>query len=389
MNPSSQSQTQPFPLSSTFDDFNLKPELLRGIYSIGYEKPSLIQQHLLHIFPKNNDIITQYLPSTGKTSSYIIYSLQCIEYSKLQDVQCLVLTSTRDQALAVGNLYKELSRYTKARIHAFVGGTSHIDDIKKFSDGCHIVVGTPGRVIYMLNKKILSLSELKLFIIDKVDEVFERGFSESIKSITGMISDNCKKAIFCSRKDYTDISTIEQVLQMKNVINININTEQPENLLSNLRQYKIKCDDDDKKFETLLTLYQHMEISQVILFCNTKSKCESINEQLNKEGFISSYICDDKDEVIAAFKSGYIRVIITTGDTSSKEIDIYQTSIVINYEMPTSKDEYVKRIGRSESFGKRGIVINFITNKDISLLTEIEQVSPGKVINELPFELSL
>jgi translation initiation factor 4A len=289
----------------------------------------------------------------------------------------------------VGNLYKELSRYTKARIHAFVGGTSHIDDIKKFSDGCHIVVGTPGRVIYMLNKKILSLSELKLFIIDKVDEVFERGFSESIKSITGMISDNCKKAIFCSRKDYTDISTIEQVLQMKNVINININTEQPENLLSNLRQYKIKCDDDDKKFETLLTLYQHMEISQVILFCNTKSKCESINEQLNKEGFISSYICDDKDEVIAAFKSGYIRVIITTGDTSSKEIDIYQTSIVINYEMPTSKDEYIKRIGRSESFGKRGIVINFITNKDISLLTEIEQVSPGKVINELPFELSL
>jgi superfamily II DNA/RNA helicase len=176
---------------------------------------------------------------------------------------------------------------------------------------------------------------------------------------------------------------------MKNVINININTEQPENLLSNLRQYKIKCDDDDKKFETLLTLYQHMEISQVILFCNTKSKCESINEQLNKEGFISSYICDDKDEVIAAFKSGYIRVIITTGDTSSKEIDIYQTSIVINYEMPTSKDEYIKRIGRSESFGKRGIVINFITNKDISLLTEIEQVSPGKVINELPFELSL
>ena len=388
MNPPSSPQNQSLPQASTFDDFNLKPELLRGIYSIGYEKPSLIQQHLLHTFSKNNDIITQYLPSTGKTSSYIIYSLQCIEYSKLQDVQCLVLTSTRDQALAVGNLYKELSRYTKAKIHAFVGGTSHIDDIKKFSDGCHIVVGTPGRVIYMLNKKILSFSELKLFIIDKVDEVFERGFSESIKSITGMISDNCKKAIFCSRKDYADISTIEQVLQMKNVINININTEHPENLLSNIKQYKIQCE-DDKKFDTLLSLYQHMEISQVILFCNTKLKCESLNEQMNKEGFISSYICDDKDEVIAAFKSGYIRVLITTGDTSSKEIDIYQTSTVINYEMPSTKEEYTKRVGRAESFGKRGIVINFITNKDTLLLTEIEQLSPGKVINELPFDLSL
>lgn len=130
-----------------------------------------------------------------------------------------------------------------------------------------------------------------------------------------------------------------------------------------------------------------MEISQAIIYCNDKKKCESLNEEMVKQGFISSYINEDKEKVISNFKSGLIRVLLTTGELPSKEIDIYQSALIINYDMPSSKEEYVSRVGRIESFDKRGIVINFVKEEDKDLLGDIEK-SSSEVIEELPLELS-
>ena len=131
-----------------------------------------------------------------------------------------------------------------------------------------------------------------------------------------------------------------------------------------------------------------MEISQSIIYCNNKKKCETLSEDMNKKGFISSYINDDKDKVISNFKSGLIRVMITTGEIPAKDIDIYQTSLIINYDIPKTKEEYIERVGRVESFDKRGMVINFVMESDKDLLAEIQKITPENEIDELPLELS-
>ena len=368
----------------SFDIYNLKQELLRGIYAYGFDKPSFIQHKVLTELLSNHDIITQCQSATGKTMSYIIYSLQKIDFSKHHDIQCLVLTSTRDLAQAIGNAYRSIGKYTKASSHSFIGGTSIKEDIKKLSEGCQIVVGTPGRVLDMINRKILPLTELKLFIIDEIDEAFERGFLDIIKTITSLLSETCQKAAYSSRLKISE--DIEKLLKMKNPVKISTVNDDPVLLLKNLRQYKISLK-EEWKFEILQNVYKLMEISQAIIYCNDKKKCESLNDEMIKQGFISSYINEDKEKVISNFKSGLIRVLLTTGELPSKEIDIYQSALIINYDMPSSKEEYVSRVGRIESFDKRGIVINFVTEEDKDLLGDIEK-SSSEVIEELPLELS-
>lgn len=368
----------------SFDIYNFKLELLRGIYAYGFEKPTFIQHKVLTELLSNHDIITQCQSATGKTLSYIIYSLHKIDVSKHQDIQCLVLTSTRDLAQAIGNAYKSIGKYTKVKSHSFIGGTSIKEDIKKLSEGCQIVVGTPGRVLDMINKKILPLTELKLFIIDEIDEAFERGFLEIIKTITSLLSETCQKAAYSSRLKISE--DIEKLLKMKNPVKISTINDDPVLLLKNLRQYKISLK-EEWKFEILQNVYKLMEIAQAIIYCKDKKKCEALNDDMVKQGFISSYINDDKDKVLSNFKSGVIRVLITTGDLPSKEIDIYQSALVINYDMPGTKEEYVTRVGRIEAFDKRGIVINFVKEEDKELLGDIEK-SSSEVIEELPLELS-
>ena len=368
-----------------FDQYTLKQELLRGIYSYGYEKPSIIQHKVFTELLSNHDIITLSPSSTGKTASYVIFSLQKVDFSKHSDIQCLVLTSTRDLAQSIGNLYKEIGIYTKVKFHSFIGGTSIKEDIKKLSDGCQIVVGTPGRILDMVNKKILSLSELKLFIIDEVNEVFARGFSDSIKTITSFLQEGCQKSVFSSTKIIPE--NLDKILKMKNPVIITSCDDDGALLLKNLRQFKISLK-EEWKFEILQNLYKLMEISQSIIYCNNKKKCETLSEDMNKKGFISSYINDDKDKVISNFKSGLIRVMITTGEIPAKDIDIYQTSLIINYDIPKTKEEYIERVGRVESFDKRGMVINFVMESDKDLLAEIQKITPENEIDELPLELS-
>ena len=374
------------PITDLFDQFNLKLELLRAIYTYNLEKPSLIQKLTIKELLSKHDIVVKSKPGTGKTLSYIIYSLQKIDTNKSKDVQCLILTSTRDLALKIGSEYNKLSKFTKIKINAFIGGTSIKDDIKKLSDGTQIRVGTPGRILDMLNKKIFSLSELKLFVLDDIDEIINRGFMENIKNIVSKIGDNIQKAVFSSSEK--KIENLEDIIKLnKNYVLVSNSSMSYKQLLANLKLYKISLK-NEWKFDILLNLYKLMEISQVILFCKDKESSEKLNNELTKLGFISSNLNEDKEKIISNFKNGYIRIIIFTSEDSINEIDIYQDNLIINYDLPSNIDEFIKRIGRNESFSKKGIVINFVTENDNKMIKQLEDNIKEK-IEELPLELSI
>lgn len=366
--------------NDSFDSLNLKLNLLRGIYAYNYENPTYVQLKAIPEILAKRDVIIETTSCTGKTATLVISSLQLIDNSKPKEVQALILTSTRELAQNIKKLCSSLSEYLGFKIYAFIGGTSIKDDIKKLSEGCQIVVGTPGRLLDMINKKILSLSDLKIFLIDDINEIIDRGFSDSIKNLVSHLNPQCQKVI----SSHMVIATQhESLVKMNNPVKI---VKENQLCLKGVNQFYISVK-QEWKLEILLNLYKLMEISQAIVYCNEKKTAETLYEDLNKNGFAVGYIHDEKEKVLSNFKAGYLRILISTSEFPAKEIDIYQSSVVINYDIPKSKEEYIIRVGRHEVFGKKGTIINFTVESDKGVIQEISQTYK-KSMEELPIELS-
>ena len=185
---------------NNFKDYNLNFELLRGLYSLGLEELTNLQKKVLSsLFSSSKDIIVQSPKLTGKKFSFIIYSLQKVSKEKKESTQCLILCHTREAVTKVKNIYKEISKYIKIKIHSLLGGTIK-DDIKEISEGIDIVIGTPGRVLDLVNKKILNLNELEFFVVDDIRQMIERDFIDTIVNILNMANNKCRKAIFLEDK---------------------------------------------------------------------------------------------------------------------------------------------------------------------------------------------
>ena len=374
-----------------FKDFNLKFELLRGLYNSNYEEPTNIQRKILTELFSSKDILVNSPSLTGKKLSFIIYSLEKVSQSKKENAQCLVLCHTREEVTKIKNVYKEISKYMNIKIYALLGGTIK-EDINVLSNGTQIVIGTPGRVLDMINKKILSLSELSFFVIDDLKQIIERDFIDLISNILKVTNEKCQKAIFLNQNEDDKDNTFSLTDELKNKLNINNNIELINNInnnknkLINYKIYKISLK-EEWKFNVLLNLYKLMEISQAIIYCNDQKSVEELNKDLVNKKYICNSLEDDKIKTITSFKKGQIRILTITSDIPTKEVNLYNNAIIINYQVPDNIDSFIKRVGRNEFFGKEGMIINFITEGDKKFIDSLEKVVDYK-IQELPFELS-
>jgi translation initiation factor 4A len=369
----------------TFDDLPLKKDLLRGIYGYGFEKPSNIQQRAILPILKGKDTIAQAQSGTGKTAAFAISCLQLVD-THLYDVQALVLAPTRELAQQISSVFALIGEFTKVKVHAFIGGTSLKADIKNLSDGVHIVVGTPGRVLDMINKSILKLSSLKIFVLDEADEMLNRGFLDSIKQIISFIPETCQIALFSATMPKEILAITHKF--MNNPAKILVKKE--ELTLEGIRQYYIPMKKEWKE-EILLNLYKMMEITQAIIYCNSKKTVDHVTDQLTKKGFVVSAMHSElpqqeRDKVMKEFRTGASRVLVTT-DLLARGIDVYQVSLVINYDIPKQRETYIHRIGRSGRFGRKGTAINFVTPEDKDELENIQKFY-NTSIEELPSDLS-
>lgn len=369
----------------TFDELNLKKDLLRGIYGYGFEKPSSIQQKAILPLIKGHDTIAQAQSGTGKTAAFAISCLQLID-EKANEVQALVLAPTRELAQQISMVFSLIGEYLKVKVQAFIGGTSIKADIKNLEDGVQIVVGTPGRVLYMMDKNILKLNYLKIFVLDEADEMLSRGFLDSIKQVITFIPEKCQIALFSATMPKEIVSVTKKF--MNNPVKILVKKE--ELTLEGIRQYYIPMK-KEWKIEILLNLYKMMEITQAIIYCNTKKTVDYVTEELTKKGFVVSSMHSElpqqeRDKVMKEFRLGASRVLVTT-DLLARGIDVYQVSLVINYDIPRQKETYIHRIGRSGRFGRKGTAINFVSGEDKDEL-ELIQKFYNTSIEELPSDLS-
>jgi len=372
-----------------FDDMNLKEDLLKGIYSYGFEKPSKIQQRAILPITTSNppaDVIGQAQSGTGKTATFTISMLQRIDTTK-PELQALVMAPTRELAQQIHKVVLALGEYLKVKVHACVGGTRVVDDVAILKEGVQVIVGTPGRVFHMISENFLDASTIKMLVIDEADEMLSRGFKDQIYAIFKLLPEELQVCLFSATMPPEVLEITDKF--MRNSIRILVKKE--ELTLEGIRQFFIAVQKEDWKLDTLCDLYKTLVITQCVIFCNARKKVEWLAEEMNKKNFTVSCMhgemdSDQRELIMKEFKSGSSRVLIST-DLLARGIDVHHVSLVINYDLPRYKENYLHRIGRSGRYGRKGVAINFVTRDDVRSLRELEKFYNTQ-IEEMPEDVA-
>ena len=366
-----------------WEDLNAKTPLLRGIYANGYEKPSPIQRKaILPLFEKK-DIIAQAQSGTGKTACFSIGALQLIDIEK-KAPQAIILSPTRELSIQTKKVIDSLgSLFPKLTTQLMIGGTSTDQTIQNIkTNSPHIIIGCPGRIHDMLKRKRLPVNDFKILIMDEADELLSFGFKDQVYNIFQYMPSTIQVALFSA--------TIPEELNkltdkfMRNPVKILVKNEQL--TLEGIRQYYIALENDEVKYDTLKDIYGSLTLSQSIIYCNSVKRVSDLYSAMNNDNFPvcqihSSMDKDERTKNYEDFKNGKHRVLISSNVTA-RGLDVQQVSTVINFDLPNCVHNYLHRIGRSGRWGRKGVGINFVTQRDMRQMKQIEQHYNTK-INEL------
>jgi translation initiation factor 4A len=344
----------------TFESMELSEKLLRGIYAYGFEKPSVIQQRAIKPFIDGRDIVAQSQSGTGKTGTFAISAIQRIDPA-IKNTQGIIIAPTRELAKQIYTVTRTIGYNMDLNIVELIGGTKSYTGSSIIS--AQLIIGTPGKILDELIRGHISNKDMKFIILDEADEMLNKGFVEQIENIFNYIPQNIQIGLFSATIPNDIIQLIDKIT--KNPLKILIKND---NLtLEGIMQYYVSVSEEKYKYSVLSDIYSSINISQSIIFCNSKKKVAYLTEHMTKDNFTVSSITGDmsqneRNEVIAKLRDGTVRVLITT-DILSRGIDVQQISLVINYELPLEKETYIHRIGRSGRFGRKGVAINLINEK--------------------------
>jgi translation initiation factor 4A len=365
-------ETEGIEIYDSFEDMGLKDEVLRGIYAYGFEKPSEIQKRGIVKMMEGKDIIAQAQSGTGKTATFTIGMLESLDLSSNTN-QVLIMSHTRELSQQIHNVIKQISKYLKVNVNLSVGGVSVTENISSLRKRPHVIIGTPGRVLDMINKKYINVNTLKMLILDEADEMLSHIFINQIYDIFQNLPPTIQVCLFSATMNKSFFSITQKF--MRDPVKILVKTE--ELTLEGIKQFYIDLEKNEFKYDTLCDIYSTISISQSIIYCNSIKIVDIISNKLNNDDFSVACIHgnmnqEERNKVIKEFRDGKSRVLIST-DLLSRGIDIQQISIVINYDVPKNVDNYIHRIGRSGRYGRKGVAINFVTNNDREQLSSIEK----------------
>jgi superfamily II DNA/RNA helicase len=355
---------------NTWEDCVTNEYLLRGIYAYGFENPSAIQSKAIYPITCKRDVIAQAQSGTGKTGAFTVASLSLIDPT-VNETQALLLAPTHELAKQITSVVSSLGSYIpNLRIGTFIGGSSVMED--RTNDAPHVAVGCPGRVYDLFRRRILKPDHLRIIVIDEADEMLSKGFQEQIQSIFQMLPMEVQVAIFSATltRDVMDLTP----RFMNNPVKITMEAEKLS--LDGIRQYYVAVRSDDEKFDALKKLFNYINVTQCIIYCNSVHRVAQLTDAMREEGFSVDCIHrnmskEDRDRVFKEFRSGVLRFLISSNITA-RGIDIQQVSVVINFDITSDVHTYLHRIGRSGRWGRKGTAINFISPRDIRIMRDIE-----------------
>jgi translation initiation factor 4A len=372
---------------NNWDELDNDPNILRGIYSYGFERPSPIQKKAIRPIILGKDIIAQAQSGTGKTGAFGIGALSIVNVLD-NFTQVLILSPTKELAKQTSNVLEQIgSMMNGLRIQTIYGGSPY-EEFNNFNDKNtpHIICGCPGRVYDLMRRDRITSKKIKLVILDEADEMLSSGFKEQVYNIFQHFNNDIQVALFSATLPNSIYPIINKI--MRDPVKICVKAEQL--TLEGISQYYVALEDDRQKYDTLKHIYQYVSVSQCIIYCNSIKRVADLYDAMKEDNFPvccihSNMDRSERDIAFKDFKNGKSRVLISSNVTA-RGIDIQQVSIVINFDVPKDIHTYLHRIGRSGRWGRKGVGINFITRRDYSKIKDIEKYYSCE-IKEMPINL--
>lgn len=358
-------------MNKKFEDFKLDKYIIKALYNLNYKMPSKVQEEVIPRLLKKEDVIVKSKTGSGKTASFGIPICENIDIEN-NNVQALIVVPTRELALQVKDEISNIGRLKKIRCSAIFGKQPIKEQIRELKQRVHIVVATPGRIIDHIGRNTINLDDIKYFIIDEADKMLNKGFIEDMEFILNKIPKNSAKGLFSATID-DDIQYIcDKYLKVSNILDIKYNELfDKKQIIEN----KIKSSENDK-YKNLKSIIYMENPTSLIIFCNTKDKVKKLYENMKKDGFLVEELHGDMSQdkrifVIKDFKNNKFNILIST-DVAARGIHIDDISLVINYDVPRDKENYIHRIGRTGRKDSYGKAITIFTDKDDKYINEIE-----------------
>uniref|UniRef100_A0A8D0CDS9 RNA helicase n=1 Tax=Scleropages formosus TaxID=113540 RepID=A0A8D0CDS9_SCLFO len=354
-----------------FEDYCLKRELLMGIFEMGWEKPSPIQEESIPIALSGRDILARAKNGTGKSGAYLIPLLERIDLKK-DCIQALVIVPTRELALQVSQICIQVSKHMGGvKVMATTGGTNLRDDIMRLDETVHVVIATPGRILDLIKKGVAKVDQVQMIVLDEADKLLSQDFVQMMEEILSFLPKQRQILLYSATFPLSVQKFMTSHLQKPYEINL------MEELTLKGRQ-KVHC---------LNTLFSRLQINQSIIFCNSSQRVELLAKKISQLGYSCFYIHakmrqEHRNRVFHDFRNGLCRNLVCT-DLFTRGIDIQAVNVVINFDFPKLGETYLHRIGRSGRFGHLGLAINLITYDDRFNLKGIEE-QLGTEIKPIP-----
>ncbi len=362
---------------ATFAELGLSTPLLEALDHLGYESPTPIQEQAIPELLSGHDVIGQAQTGTGKTAAFGLPLLQYVE-TDLEEVQALVLTPTRELCIQVTQALRAYGQKRGIQVVAVFGGAPIRNQVAQLKQGGQVVVGTVGRVMDLMNRHELVLSDVRFVVLDEADEMLDLGFLEDVETILLRCPSGRQTALFSA----TIPPEIKKLAEKRMFDPVTIKVRAAQLTIDTVEQFYVEAGDRDKP-AALARVLKSERPEQAIIFARTKIGVDRLARSLNNEGVRVKALHGDmsqgsRDGVMIAFKGGRERLLVAT-DVAARGLDISGVTHVINYDMPNSPDIYVHRIGRTGRVGRSGRAITLITPKQRGDLEAIERHAKTKI----------
>lgn len=369
----------------TFKDLNLKPEVLKVIEEMGFVNPTEIQEKAIPvILETSQDFVGQAQTGTGKTAAFVVPLLHKIDLTS-SNVQALILAPTRELAHQVENEIQKLGKYIGVKSTCVYGGTAYEKQIHELrSNSPQIVVGTPGRVIDMIKKKILKLDSAKFCILDEADEMLNMGFFDDVQLILNHFEQEKQLIMFSATMPNQILNIIKKSFNEPVVVTIEKKTLSNEDI--DQKYFVVR----DKHFKEALARLVDIEPEiYAIIFCRTKLETKDVGDDLKRRGHLVEVLNGDmgqteRDHSMKRFKDGKVKILVCT-DVAARGIDVNNLTHVFNYGLTRDIESYVHRIGRTGRAGMKGKAYTIVGPGHAHSIKEIEKHINKKIeLSKLP-----
>lgn len=364
-------------MTTTFADLKLHPQLVQAVTELGYTEPTPIQAGVIPLMLQGHDIIGQAQTGTGKTAAFALPLLQTLTPGG-KHAQSLVLAPTRELAMQVAQAVYEYGGHMGVRVLAIYGGQPYHKQIRRLQKGVDVVVGTPGRVLDLINQKALKLHSVQTLVLDEADEMLSMGFIEDIETVMEALPESHQTTLFSATLPKPIRRLADRYLHEPKSITI----ERKQLTVDTIEQRYYMVNQRDK-LAALMRLFEVEPITMALIFARTRIGTGELANELTVRGFPAEALSGDlsqeaREHVMRRFRQNQIKVLVAT-DVAARGLDVDDISHVFNYDLPLDSEVYVHRIGRTGRAGRTGVAISLVTPQERGRLRRIERFARVKL----------